>query len=107
MRLNELRLLILAAIAEEPLHGYAVAEEIKVLSNGHYTPRPGALYHAVDKLVDARLVELDREEAVDGRVRRYYRLTRAGRETLTAEAERRAATAAAALGRIGHINPAT
>lgn len=107
MRLNELRFLILAALAQEPLHGYALADEIEVLSDGHHTPRPGALYHAIDKLVDGNLVELDREEAVDGRVRRYYRLTTKGEETLAAEAKRRAAAAQAALNRITRINPAT
>ena len=107
VRLNELRFLILAALGREPLHGYALAEEIELLSAGHHTPRPGALYHAIDKLSEAHLVELDREETVDGRVRRYYRLTESGQATVTAEAERRSQAAAAALDRITQINPAT
>ena len=64
-------------------------------------------YHAIDKLSEAHLVELDREETVDGRVRRYYRLTESGQATVTAEAERRSQAAAAALDRITQINPAT
>lgn len=107
MRLNELRFLILAALAKEPLHGYALAEEIELLSAGHHTPRPGALYHAIDKLSEGHLVELDREETVEGRVRRYYRLTESGQATVTAEAQRRSQAAAAALDRITQINPAT
>ena len=107
MRLNELRFLILAALGREPLHGYALAEEINLLSGGHHTPRPGALYHAIDKLSEAHLVELDREETVDGRVRRYYRLTESGQATVTSEAERRSQAAAAALDRITQFNPAT
>ncbi len=100
MHLNEQRFLILAALARTPLHGYALAEEIRDLSSGHHTPRPGALYHSLDKLVASGLVELDREEMVDGRLRRYYRITATGESTVTTEAERRAATATAALGRI-------
>lgn len=107
MRLNEQRFLILAALAQTPLHGYALADEIRQLSNGHHTPRPGALYHAIDKLQEAQLVELDSEEQVDGRTRRYYRLTEKGQTTVTAEARRRAAAATAVINRMGNMNPIT
>ena len=101
MRLNEQRFLTLAALSSGPLHGYGIAEEIRVLSDGHHTPRPGTLYHSLDKLLDQGLVEIDREETVDGRLRRYYRLTAKGTETVNVEAQRRAAAAQAALSRIG------
>jgi DNA-binding PadR family transcriptional regulator len=39
------------------------------------------------------LVEIDREETVEGRLRRYYRITGAGREAVIAEADRLAAAA--------------
>jgi DNA-binding PadR family transcriptional regulator len=39
------------------------------------------------------LVEIDREETVDGRLRRYYRLSGRGREAVVSEAERLAAAA--------------
>lgn len=107
MRLNELRFLILAALARTPLHGYALAEEIRLLSADHHTPRPGALYHAIDKLVEGQLVELDREEVVDGRSRRYYRLTSAGSTAVTVEANRRSAAASAAMARIPRPTPLT
>ncbi len=82
------------------MHGYALAEEIRLLSHGHHEPRPGSLYHSLDKLVGQGLVEIDKEEPVDGRLRRYYRLTATGRQTVVAAGERRAATATAALGRL-------
>jgi DNA-binding PadR family transcriptional regulator len=47
------------------------------------------------------LIEADREEAHDGRLRRYYRLTRDGRNALATEAELRAATARAVRARLG------
>jgi DNA-binding PadR family transcriptional regulator len=43
---------------------------------------------------------VDREEIVDGRLRRYYRLTPAGTRRLAAEAARLQAHAAAALTRL-------
>lgn len=104
VRLNEQRFLTLAALANGPRHGYAIAEEIRSLSDGHHTPRPGSLYHALDKLVEQALVEMDREEVVGGRLRRYYRLTARGAETVATEAARRATTAHAALERVNDVS---
>jgi DNA-binding PadR family transcriptional regulator len=60
----------------------------------------GTLYTALDRLWSAGLVEADREEVADGRLRRYYRLTEAGAELLAAEADRRRASAAVAAQRL-------
>jgi DNA-binding PadR family transcriptional regulator len=58
------------------------------LSEGRISLRPGTLYGALDRLVDAGLVSVDREETVDGRLRRYYRLSEQGGGLLAAENER-------------------
>jgi DNA-binding PadR family transcriptional regulator len=50
--------------------------------------RPGTLYGALDRLAEQGLVEVDREEAVDGRLRRYYRLTDSGAAALAGQVER-------------------
>lgn len=100
MALNEQRFLILTALAAGPRHGYGIAEEIKTISAGARAPRPGSLYHALDKLVEAQLVAVDREETVDGRLRRYYRLSEHGADTLADEASLRETTARAALLRL-------
>ena len=62
--------------------------------------RPGTLYGALDRLVDAGLVAVDREEIVDGRLRRYYRLAEAGSGVLTAETERMRRNVEAATARL-------
>ena len=100
MALNEQRFFILAAIAKGPLHGYAIAEEISKISDGRHTPRPGSLYHSLDKLMEQELLTIDREEVVSGRLRRYYRLTEEGTARLTGEALRRAESAQVALQRL-------
>jgi DNA-binding PadR family transcriptional regulator len=46
------------------------------------------LYGAIDRLVAAGLVEVDHEEVVDSRLRRYYRLTPEGGARLAVEARR-------------------
>jgi DNA-binding PadR family transcriptional regulator len=86
--LREPTFLILAALAPEPLHGYAIIGEVADLSGGRLELRPGTLYGALDRLADEGLLEADREEVVDGRMRRYYRLTDAGAGVLEREAAR-------------------
>lgn len=85
---QEPTLLILAALAAEPLHGYGLMQQVKVLSDSRVQLRTGTLYGALDRLTAEGLIVGDREEIVDGRLRRYYRLTDVGAALLAAEAER-------------------
>ena len=62
------------------------------------TLRPGTLYGALDRLAAEGLLEADREEVVNGRLRRYYRLTDAGAAVLEQEAARLQHNADAARG---------
>jgi DNA-binding PadR family transcriptional regulator len=80
--------LILTALAAEPTHGYGVIRTVEELSHGEVVLRPGTLYGALDRLAEQGLVEVDREEAVEGRLRRYYRLTDSGAAELTAQVDR-------------------
>lgn len=98
--LREPTFLILTALAAGPLHGYRIIREVAVLSDDRLSLRPGTLYGALDRLADDGLVAADREEVVDGRLRRYYRLTDEGAGLLDAEAERRRRTAEAAQRRL-------
>ncbi|MGW0433864.1 PadR family transcriptional regulator [Micromonospora sp. NPDC003197] len=98
--LREPTFLILTALAGEPMHGYGIIGEVTALSDGRLTLRPGTLYGALDRLTDEGLVEADREEVVDGRLRRYYRLTDAGGGVLAAETERLRRNVAAATERL-------
>jgi len=95
--MREPTFLILTALAREPLHGYGIITEVADLSDGRLTLRPGTLYGALDRLAEDGLIEADREEVVDGRLRRYYKITDGGAAALseTAEQMRRNAEAAA------------
>jgi DNA-binding PadR family transcriptional regulator len=104
--LREPTFLILAALAPQPLHGYAIIGEVADLSGGRLALRPGTLYGALDRLADDGLLESDREEVVDGRMRRYYRLTDAGAALLEREAARLADNADAARRRLSRRQPA-
>ena len=100
--MREPTFLILTALAAgAPLHGYGLIQEISELSGGDVVLGAGTLYGALDRLVEQDLIAADREEAVDGRLRRYYRLTDRGAGVLAAEADRLQRRAAAAVARLG------
>ncbi|MFC4998433.1 PadR family transcriptional regulator [Dactylosporangium cerinum] len=86
--MREPTFLILTALADTPRHGYGILHEVAEVSGGRVSLLTGTLYTALDRLSAEGLVELDREETVDGRARRYYRLTASGRTALTEETAR-------------------
>ena len=92
---------VLTALADGPRHGYGIVGEVAELSQGRFQLKIGGLYGVLDRLTAEGLIEPDREEARDGRLRRYYRLTRDGRGALAAEAELRAASARVVRVRLG------
>ena len=61
--------LILTALAADPQHGYAIMTDVAEISAGTVPPGAGTLYAALDRLAAEDLVEPDREEVVDGRLR--------------------------------------
>jgi len=92
---------VLTALADRPRHGYGIVGEVAELSQGRVRLKIGSLYGVLDRLAGEGLIEPDREEARDGRLRRYYRLTRRGRRALAEEAQLRAATARVVRARLG------
>jgi len=98
--MQEATFLILTALAAESQHGYGIMTGVQEISGGRVVLRAGTLYTALDRLRADKLIEVDREEIVENRLRRYYRLTSSGREELAAEAGRLQANAHAALTRL-------
>jgi DNA-binding PadR family transcriptional regulator len=98
--MQEATFLILTALATDSQHGYGIINDVQEISGGRVRLRPGTLYTALDRLRADELIEVDREEIVDGRLRRYYRLTPAGTRRLSAEAARLQTHATAALTRL-------
>ena len=86
--MSEATYYVLAALLEERLHGYGIIKRIEQLSGGSARLTTGTLYGALDRLTAQRLVEPAGEEQVEGRLRRYYRITDDGAEAVRAEAER-------------------
>lgn len=102
--MQEPTFLILTALASGPQHGYGIITDAAEISQGRVRLRTGTLYAALDRLRGEGMIEVDREEVVDTRLRRYYRITAAGADALAAEVQRMrrgAETAALRLGTAG------
>lgn len=81
--------LVLLAIAEQPMHGYAIAQEVRRRSSGTVDLGTSHLYRHLKRLLDDGLAEeTDWAADSDDPRRRYYRLTRLGREVVRAESAR-------------------
>ncbi|MEV4640810.1 PadR family transcriptional regulator [Actinoplanes sp. NPDC049548] len=85
-RMREPTYFILAALQDEPLHGYAIIKQVETLSQGRVKLATGTLYTALDRLTGEGYVHVVNEEIVNGRARRYYTLTPGGLSALRTEA---------------------
>src|SRR5207253_5087137 len=84
---GHLDMIVLAALASGPAHGYAVIEEIRRKSGRAFDLPEGTIYPALHRLEQAGLLSSRWITAESGRRRRVYALTRRGARAL---AERRA-----------------
>ncbi|WP_203918752.1 PadR family transcriptional regulator [Rugosimonospora africana] len=105
--MREPTFLILTALADQPRHGYGIIQEVDTLSASRVALLPGTLYTALDRLAAQGLVERDRDEVAEGRLRRYYRLTDNGLKVLDAEAARLRQLATVAEARLRAVRPRT
>jgi DNA-binding PadR family transcriptional regulator len=82
---------VLLALAGDDLHGYAILKEVELRTEGKVKLSTGTLYGIIKRLLaDGLVTELRSRpaQAQDDERRRYYRLTNAGRQVATTEAER-------------------
>jgi DNA-binding PadR family transcriptional regulator len=105
--MQEATFLILTALADGSQHGYGIITDVQQISGGRVRLRAGTLYTALDRLRADGLIGVDREQIVEGRLRRYYQLTPEGTGRLAAEAARLQANATAALARLKPLGVAT
>ena len=97
--LTPLSFQLLLAIADKHRHGYGIVKEIELATDGAMKPATGAVYLAIQRMVDEGLIcneAAPGDIAVDER-RRYYGLTKLGRRTAAAEATRLAGLVGAAV----------
>jgi transcriptional regulator len=78
-------LLILKTIALEPLHGWAIAQRIRQLSDDILQVQQGSLYPALQRLEKQGWITADWGASENNRRARFYRLTKAGKKRLAHE----------------------
>jgi DNA-binding PadR family transcriptional regulator len=85
---------ILVALADQDRHGYAIMQDVAARTDGALKLSPGTLYGSIKRMLeDGLILEIDErpDPDDDDERRRYYRITRFGRDVAQAEADRLAA----------------
>lgn len=77
---------ILLSLAGTEKHGYAIMKEAALPEGGGVSMGPGTLYGSLDRMMRSGLVE--ETGITDNERRRYYRITRLGKEVFNAETAR-------------------
>ena len=80
-----LMMLVLRVLKSQPLHGYAIAQRIHLLSAEELRVEEGSLYPALQKLLVKGWVKAAWRESESGRQVREYRITPSGKQQLDAE----------------------
>jgi transcriptional regulator len=80
-----LEFLILRTLAWGPQHGFGIAKWIKTVTDGRLQIEDGALYPALHRMAQKKLVAAEWAVTESGRRARYYELTARGREALAAQ----------------------
>lgn len=68
--------------AKEPMYGYKIAKFMETADEKVPMMKQGALYPVLRSLENSRLLESHVDPSISGPPRRYYKITKSGRETL-------------------------
>jgi len=80
-----LDLLILKTVALEPMHGWGIAQRIRMVSREVLQVRQGALYPALHRLEQQGWIRSEWGDSENNRRAKFYSLTKAGRKCLDRE----------------------
>ena len=90
-----LEMLVLRALALEPMHGWGLAQRIEAMSNGVFLIQQGTLYPALQRMKRRGWVRSSWRQTENNRRARYYSITAAGTKQLEAERDHWARTSGA------------
>jgi DNA-binding PadR family transcriptional regulator len=76
---GDVRAAVLALLAEKPMHGYQIIQEIEDRSEGAWKPSPGSVYPTLQLLADEGIIEAEESNG-----RKTYSLTDEGRKMANA-----------------------
>jgi DNA-binding PadR family transcriptional regulator len=79
---------VLLSLAGGEHHGYAILKDVQRQTGSQFRFGPGTIYGTLQRLMEAGWVEEAPAPAATDARRRYYRITRTGREALRGEVDR-------------------
>lgn len=80
-----LDMLVMRAVADEALHGYALVHRLKLISGGRLDVPQGSLYPALHRLENQGALKAEWRVTETGREAKFYKLTAKGRRRLDSE----------------------
>ena len=83
MRKGSTPVLILSLLAEQPMYGYQITQELERRSEGYFTMKEGLLYPALHQMEQDGLLSSEWRTVAGARRRKYYFITEKGRKVLT------------------------
>lgn len=93
-----LDMLLMRALTDEALHGYALVHRLKIISGGRLDVPQGSLYPALHRLENQGMLKATWGQTDTGREAKFYKLTAKGKKRLDTEmAEWRALSTAISL----------
>src|ERR1051326_8939959 len=78
-----LDMLVMRALADEALHGYALVHRLNLISGGRLSVPQGSLYPALHRLENQGVLKGEWRDTASGREAKFYRLTAKGRYGLS------------------------
>ncbi|MEV7610884.1 PadR family transcriptional regulator [Microbacterium sp. NPDC089320] len=100
MAKGDVRTAVLSLLAEKPMHGYQIINEIADRSGGSWKPSAGSVYPTLQLLADEGLIEAEEQNG-----RKTYSLTEAGRAVASEHTETRAPWESQSKSEGSHDNP--
>jgi len=83
---GSLEMMMLEVLSQEASYGYEIVQTVVTRSGGRFELKEGSLYPALHRLERQKLISSYWSE-YEGRRRKYYKLTAAGRKSLVAKRE--------------------
>ncbi|MDJ0755099.1 MAG: helix-turn-helix transcriptional regulator [Ardenticatenaceae bacterium] len=79
--------LLLMLLRDEPMYGYQISQELARRSDGYFETKEGLLYPTLHRMQKEGLINSEWRQPDGSRRRKYYTLTRLGREQLKEQKE--------------------
>ena len=83
IRKGSTEILILSLLAEGPMYGYQISQELRQRSGGYFEMKEGLLYPTLHRMAQDGLLTSEWRETGTARRRKYYAITDKGRRALS------------------------